>query len=133
MIPFFLRILALKILSINSKIYVAGHKGLVGSAIIRKLKSKGYKKNQGLAMTGIIIRKHTERIKRLNEKWWAEVCRGSKRDQLSFNYIFDQEITYLDWPGSYNNDWFQRPNHQSSFLMRIRNSYLYPMKKILSK
>jgi len=28
----------------NSKIFVAGHKGLVGSAIVRKLKAKGYKK-----------------------------------------------------------------------------------------
>ena len=28
----------------NSKIFVAGHKGLVGSAIVRKLKEKGYKK-----------------------------------------------------------------------------------------
>ena len=27
----------------NSKIYVAGHKGLVGSAIVKKLKEKGYK------------------------------------------------------------------------------------------
>ena len=27
----------------NSKIYIAGHKGLVGSAIFRKLKEKGYK------------------------------------------------------------------------------------------
>ena len=27
----------------TSKIYVAGHKGLVGSAIVRKLKIKGYK------------------------------------------------------------------------------------------
>lgn len=27
----------------NSKIFIAGHKGLVGSAIIRKLKEKGYK------------------------------------------------------------------------------------------
>ena len=26
----------------NSKIFVAGHKGLVGSAIYRKLKAKGY-------------------------------------------------------------------------------------------
>ena len=26
----------------NSKIYVAGHKGLIGSAIIRKLKLMGY-------------------------------------------------------------------------------------------
>ena len=28
----------------NSKIYVAGHKGLVGSAILRQLRKKGYKK-----------------------------------------------------------------------------------------
>ena len=27
----------------KSKIYIAGHNGLVGSAILRKLKSKGYK------------------------------------------------------------------------------------------
>ena len=26
----------------NSKIFIAGHKGLVGSAIVRKLKEKGY-------------------------------------------------------------------------------------------
>ncbi len=26
----------------NSKIFVAGHNGLVGSAIVRKLKKKGY-------------------------------------------------------------------------------------------
>ncbi len=31
-------------ISLNSKIYIAGHNGLVGSAILRKLKKKGYKK-----------------------------------------------------------------------------------------
>ena len=30
-------------IKLNSKIYVAGHKGLVGSAIVRELKRKGYK------------------------------------------------------------------------------------------
>ena len=30
-------------IKLNSKIYVAGHRGLVGSAIIRNLESKGYK------------------------------------------------------------------------------------------
>ena len=30
-------------IDLNSKIYIAGHKGLVGSAILRKLKKKGYK------------------------------------------------------------------------------------------
>ncbi|MFL0194654.1 GDP-L-fucose synthase family protein [Clostridium sp. WILCCON 0269] len=33
----------------NSKIYVAGHKGLVGSAIVRKLKEKGYENIIGKA------------------------------------------------------------------------------------
>ena len=28
----------------NSKVYVAGHNGLVGSAIVRELKRKGYRK-----------------------------------------------------------------------------------------
>ena len=30
-------------IDLNSKIFVAGHNGLVGSAIVRKLKKKGYK------------------------------------------------------------------------------------------
>lgn len=36
----------------KSKIYVAGHRGLVGSAILRKLKEKGYK--------NIIVKSHQE-------------------------------------------------------------------------
>ena len=31
-------------INVNSKIFVAGHNGLVGSAILRKLREKGYKK-----------------------------------------------------------------------------------------
>ena len=30
-------------INLNSKIFLAGHKGLVGSAILRKLRIKGYK------------------------------------------------------------------------------------------
>ena len=30
-------------INLNKKIYVAGHTGLVGSAIVRKLKKKGYR------------------------------------------------------------------------------------------
>ena len=36
----------------DSKIYVAGHRGLVGSAIVRSLEAKGYK--------NIIVRTHKE-------------------------------------------------------------------------
>jgi len=41
-----------KVLEKNSKIYVAGHRGLVGSAIVRNLKSRGY--------TNIIGKTHKE-------------------------------------------------------------------------
>ena len=36
----------------NSKIYVAGHTGLVGSAIVRALKAKGY--------NNLLLKTHTE-------------------------------------------------------------------------
>ena len=32
-------------INLQSKIYVAGHKGLVGSAIVRQLKKEGYTQN----------------------------------------------------------------------------------------
>ena len=38
----------------NKKIYVAGHKGLVGSALVRKLEKEGF--------TKIITRSHAENI-----------------------------------------------------------------------
>ncbi len=41
-----------KMISVNSKIYVAGHRGLVGSAILRKLAERGYK--------NIVTRTHAE-------------------------------------------------------------------------
>ncbi len=43
----------------NSKIYVAGHKGLVGSAIVRNLKAKGFE--------NIIIKTHSE-LDLINQK-----------------------------------------------------------------
>ena len=36
----------------NSKIYIAGHRGLVGSAIVKNLESKGY--------TNLVYRTHKE-------------------------------------------------------------------------
>jgi GDP-L-fucose synthase len=41
-----------KVLNLDAKIYVAGHRGLVGSAIVRNLEDKGY--------TNIICRTHKE-------------------------------------------------------------------------
>jgi DNA polymerase III delta prime subunit len=43
---------------------------------------------KGLFACGVVVRHHTKEIKRLNEKWWIEYCIGSRRDQLSFPYVF---------------------------------------------
>ncbi len=39
-------------MNLNAKIYVAGHRGMVGSAIVRKLKADGY--------NNILTRTHAE-------------------------------------------------------------------------
>ena len=59
----------------NSKIYVAGHKGLVGSAIIRKLKEKGYKK---------IITKNKKDLDLTNQ---LQVSKFIKKENPDFIFI----------------------------------------------
>lgn len=50
----------------------------------------GYGKNKGLAECGIILRRHTPKVKELNECWWAHYCRYSRRDQISFMKAVDE-------------------------------------------
>ena len=67
---------------------------------MRRYKSENYPENGGLAWTAILVRKHTDKIKKLNEQWWSELCRGSRRDQLSCPYVFRDNIKYF----AYDND-----------------------------
>jgi len=39
-----------------------------------------------MVSTGIIYRKHTDKVKELGEFWWNEIKEKSRRDQLSFGY-----------------------------------------------
>lgn len=52
----------------NSKIFVAGHKGLVGSAIVRKLKEKGYKKIVVVDRKKLDLTNQTDVLKFLKNK-----------------------------------------------------------------
>lgn len=47
----------------------------------------GVPDNIGLWMGGVIIRRNIPSVNRLNEAWWAEVCRWSIRDQVSFPVV----------------------------------------------
>ena len=54
--------------NLKSKIYVAGHNGLVGSAIIRQLKKKGYKKIITANRSTLDLTNQTKVLKFLKKK-----------------------------------------------------------------
>ena len=50
-------------------------------------KLKYHKDKKGrLAACNVIVRRNTPAVRQLCEAWWAEICAGSSRDQLSFPY-----------------------------------------------
>lgn len=55
---------------------------------VSNYKKLGFPKDYGLVATGVILRKNLDpQVIKLNEAWWNEIKKGSKRDQLSFNYV----------------------------------------------
>jgi hypothetical protein len=69
-----------------------------------------YPERAGLGACYIIVRRHIPQMNRLCEKWWAEICAGSSRDQLSFPYIFQNKVQYLE-KLPFNNHLFTRGGH----------------------
>lgn len=68
---------------------------------MERYRAENYPKNNGLVQTNIMFRKHNEEeCIRLMETWWAEIEKGSHRDQLSFNYALwknkDVRFKYMD-------------------------------------
>jgi len=54
------------------------------------LMHEGYARHKGLYETNILFRKNNLAINTANELWWECICKYSKRDQLSCNYIVDK-------------------------------------------
>ncbi len=64
-------------------------------AQMERYRAQGYPEHNGLGMGGVLIRKHTRKIKDLSLLWWKEICYGSTRDQLSLPVVFRDEIQYF--------------------------------------
>jgi len=104
-------------INLKSKIYVAGHKGLVGSAIIRKLKKKGYKN---------IIFRSKKQLDLKNQKKVLSFLKGNKPD-----FIF---IAAAKVGGIYSNN-----NYKAEFIFDnlsiqinlIHSAYLCGIKDII--
>lgn len=71
----------------------------VVQAHLARYRAARYPARQGLAETGVLLRRHTPQVAEFNAYWWSELAQGSKRDQVSFNYCADTmgvRISYLD-------------------------------------
>ncbi|HVU85660.1 MAG TPA: glycosyltransferase domain-containing protein [Puia sp.] len=77
--------------------------------------SEGYPRNNGLGECTVIFRRHTQAVENLNELWWKEISEGSRRDQLSFNYVCHKlGFKYTHLPGTIlNNPHFHWLPHTS--------------------
>lgn len=62
---------------------------------MRDYRKRGVGRHSGLAACGVIVRKHTEEVATMNEKWWSHICRYSVRDQLSFPVSYEN-IHYVN-------------------------------------
>jgi hypothetical protein len=53
---------------------------------LKRYEKAGFPKDYGLTENGVILRRHTNKVREWGEAWFAEYACGSKRDQLSAMY-----------------------------------------------
>lgn len=79
-----------------------------------RYKAENFPVQKGLYQCGVILRKHTPKIKRLNEAWFSQYCTGCKRDQVSFPYVIEKEgisINAID-SHAWIHPYFEMDNHK---------------------
>lgn len=54
---------------------------------VNMYKMEGMPANFGLGECGMLIRRNNDVVNEFNERWWAEICRYTSRDQMSFPYV----------------------------------------------
>ena len=104
-------------INFKSKIYVAGHRGLVGSAIIRKLKKKGYKN---------LIYKEKSKLDLTNQ---VKVIKYLKREKPDFVFIAAAKVG-----GIYSNNNFKADYITQNLQIQtnlIYGSYLAGVKNLI--
>ena len=83
----------------------------------QKYLNEGHPAHSGLFECGVLVRRHSKKVKRLCETWWSEISAFSASDQCSFMYSVrkhDFEINPLCPGDMYENPYFQYvPHHKT--------------------
>jgi len=53
-------------------------------------KKIGFPAHAGMGECNMLIRRNTQKVNAFNEAWWAETCRWSNRDQMSFPVVLSR-------------------------------------------
>ena len=110
----------------NSKIYVAGHRGMVGSAIVRKLKKEGYE-NLVLKTSSEIDLRNQDAVKGFFEKEKPEYVflAAAKVGGINANNIYPADFIY-DNLCIQNNVIHQSYKNSVKKLLFLGSSCIYP-------
>lgn len=74
-------------------------RSLTVAAQMLRYREAGFPEHAGMVQTNVLLRRHTEAVRRFNEKWWEEIRAGSRRDQLSFVYAAKETgVPYVALP-----------------------------------
>ena len=104
-------------IKVNSKIYVAGHNGLVGSAIVRELKKKGYKK---------IIVANREKLNLTNQ---LSVFKFLKKNKPDFIFLAAAKVGGIHSNNKYKADYLYE--NLAIQLNVINGAYLSGIKNLI--
>lgn len=79
---------------------------------VRHYETAGLQRGLGLAETSVVIRRNSEQVRKFNNAWWAEVCRHSVRDQISFMFAAIDTGLKVNFivPTKYKNPHFSMTN-----------------------
>jgi len=92
---------------------------------IETYKSKGFPEHAGLGECNVIVRKHSPKVEAFNNAWWAEICKYSTRDQISFPYVLskfpDLKVNFVD--GNPREHKYFKYNYHQKYPIRV-----YPKK-----
>lgn len=65
-----------------------------------RYKAEGYPAHNGLLETTVMLRRNCPAVTDFNAAWWSEIAAGSRRDQLSVNYVLHSlKIPIVHLPG----------------------------------
>jgi hypothetical protein len=99
---------------------------------IERYRSEGYPAKNGLISGGVLIRRHhAPDVVACMEAWWQEICNGSRRDQLSFNYTaWKKQFRFHTISGNIrDNLWFYYIGiHRASYRWKLLR---YRMRRML--